>query len=256
MAVYVITGGSSGIGAALGVELGRRGHAVGLLARREAKLAGVAERIEAAGGTAAWAGADVTDREGLRAAIVTIEEQLGPTDCMVANAGGADGQVPATSADADYARWVMDLNYHGVVNAFTAVLPAMVERGDGHLAAVSSVAGWRGVPGSSVYSAAKSALSTLLEAWAVELAADGIAVTTIHPGFVATPLIEGNDHPKPFQVEADHAGRVIAAGLERRRRRIDFPRRMAWFMSLVSAMPWWLYEPLARHLVPTGKTTE
>ncbi len=249
MATYLITGASSGIGAALAVELGRRGHRVGLMARRESALRDVAAQVEAAGGHTAWAVADVTDRGALQAAIIALEAVLGPTDCLVANAGGGQ-PTRAVEVDSDLTRWIMDLNFHGVIDAFTAVLPAMVARGSGHLAAVSSVAGWRGVPSSSPYSAAKSALSIFLEAWSVELHAHGIAITTIHPGFVATPMIEGNEHPTPFLIDADTAARVIADGLERRRRRIDFPRRMQWFMGAVRLLPWWVYEPLARRLIP------
>src|SRR5690606_125360 len=97
-----------------------------------------------------------------------------------------------------------------------------------------------------------AALSTLLEAWSVELVAQGVRVTTIHPGFVDTPLIAHNDHPKPFMIDAARAGHVIADGLEARRRRIDFPRRMSWGMGLVRALPWWVYEPVARRVIPMG----
>lgn len=250
MAHYLITGASSGMGAALAVELGRRHHAVGLIARREAELAKVAERVRLAGGKAAVGVADVTDREGLTGAIRSIEQELGPVDCMVANAGGGT-PTPAKKADVDALSFVMRLNYDGAIHAFAAVLPAMMERGSGHIAVVASVAGWRGLPPSGGYSAAKGAIQLLLEAWAMELKPLGIAVTTINPGFVDTPIHDDDHFPMPFLVQADKAARIIANGLEKRRRYINFPLRMAWLMTLVHGMPTWAFEWLFPKVSPT-----
>ncbi len=249
MAHYLITGASSGLGEALAVELGRRHHTVGLIARRGDRLEQVAQKVRLAGGTAAWQAADVTDRPGLTAAIRALEETLGPVDCCVANAGSG-GSTPATDPDAERISAMMRLNFDGMVHTLAAVLPEMVARKGGHVAAVSSVAGWRGLAGSGTYSASKAAVSTLLEAWSIELRPHGVAVTTIHPGFVETPLTAKNRFPMPFLLDASTAARLMADGLERRRRYVNYPWRMAWLMAFVRALPWWLYEPLLARVGP------
>jgi short-subunit dehydrogenase len=251
VAVYLITGASSGIGAALAVELGRRGHAVGLLARRADSLAQIAQDVQAAGGRAALAAADVTDPEATTAGIAAIEAALGPIEVLVANAGIGD-PMPVDRFSAARARQLMRVNVEGVLNALDPVLPAMLARESGHIAVVSSIAGFRGLGTSGPYSASKAAVSTLFEALAVECAPRGVAVTTIHPGFVDTPILggPGKKHPTPFLVPADRAARILADGLEARRRYIAFPWQMVWLMRLVHQLPWWVYEPLMRKAAP------
>lgn len=251
MPVVLITGASSGIGKALAVEMARRGHAVGLLARREELLAGIAEQIHIDGGRAAWARADVLDPEGVHAAVAAIESELGPIDIVVCNAGGG-GTNPVTRWSAETARRVMRLNYEGVVNTLDTVLPRFVEQRRGHIAVVSSVAGWRGLAPGGPYSAAKSAVIVLFEALAVELHPRDIAVTTIHPGFVDTPIHGpgGAKHPKPFEISAEQAARIMADGLERKRRNIVFPWQMRLLMTFVRAMPQYLFERLMWRTLP------
>jgi len=251
MSHFLITGASSGIGAALAVELGRRGHAVGLVARRPELLAEVATRVAASGGRAEWAVADVVDRDGLTEAIRFLEERLGAVDCAVACAGGSD-PTPLQPFDPEKIVQVMRLNFDGTLNTFATVLPDMVARRSGHIAAVSSMAAFRGLPPSGAYSAAKSAISVLMEAWSIELRPLGVAVTTIEPGFVRTPLTDKNEFPMPFMLEPDRAARIIARGLLERRRTITFPRRMGLAISLVRALPGGVFEWLFARFSPTA----
>jgi short-subunit dehydrogenase len=250
VAHYLVTGGSSGIGEALALELGRRGHTLGLIARSADKLERVAEAVRAAGGKAAWATADVTDREATVAAVRQLEETLGPADCVVANAGGGGGPTTARKADAARIAADMRLNYEGTVNVFSAVLPAMIERGHGHIAAVASIAAYRGVPPGGGYSAAKAAVNTLLEAWAAELRGTGVAVTTINPGFVSTPLNANAKFKMPFLIPVERAAKACADGLERRKRYVVFPWQM-WLLShLWRPLPWWIFEPAVAAVTP------
>lgn len=248
----VITGASSGLGEYLAVELAARGHAIGLIARRESALNEVAAKVRAHGVACAVAPADVTDREALHAAVRAIEATLGATDLLVANAGAGD-DCAATRLDARKIAAMFRLNVEGVAYAFEAVLPAMLARGGGHVAAVSSLAGWRGISGAAGYSATKAAVSTLLEGWRAELAPFGVAVTTIHPGFVKTPLTDKNRFPMPFLMAPEAAARVMADGLLARRREVNFPRPMVLFMRLVRALPGWAFEPLIRRMSPPPK---
>ena len=145
MPVALITGASTGIGNALARELARRGWAVGIVARRGELLEALAQEIRAAGGKAAWATADVTDRGAIRTAALQVATELGPIDLLVANAGvGSPGNAKRLPVDV----WIatLRLNVDGVIYSVGAVLPEMLERKSGHLAVVSSVAGFRGLP--------------------------------------------------------------------------------------------------------------
>ena len=204
----VITGASSGIGWALAKALAREGARVGLLARRREALEQLAAEIAQAGGTAAVASADVGDRQAILAAISDLATRLGPIDLLVANAGvGAPTQLePLNVAEIEK---MFRVNTFGVIYAIEAVLPEMLRRGRGHLAAVSSLAAYKGLPGEAGYCASKSAVNAFMEGLRIQLRGKGIAVTTICPGFVRTPMTSVNDFAMPFVMEADEAARRI-----------------------------------------------
>lgn len=241
MSVTLITGASTGIGADLARELARRGHAVGLVARRAELLEALAEEIRGTGGRAAWAAADVTDANQLAEAAAKITGELGPIDLLVANAG--TGQfAKASTTPLDIWMKVFRLNVDGVIYSVAAVLPGMVERKRGHLAVVSSVASVRGLPGNGAYSASKAAVTTFFEALRNDLRSSGIAVTAIHPGFIRTPLTSKNRFKMPFLMEPERAASIIADGLERRRSDITFPWQMAIVMFVARRLPDWLFD--------------
>lgn len=239
--VSIITGASTGLGAALALELASRGHAVGLIARRPELLAALTAKIEAAGGKAAYAAADVTDRRDIGEAVAILERTLGPCTLFVANAG-VGGPTPAHKANFDEIGRIVKVNIDGVLHSIEAVLPGMVARGSGHIAAVSSVAGFRGLPGTAAYSASKSFVTTFLESFRVDLQKRGIAVTAIHPGFVETPLTAKNRFSMPFLMKSDRAARIMADGLERRKSEITFPWQMYLLMHFARLVPNWLYD--------------
>jgi short-subunit dehydrogenase len=241
MSTIVITGASSGIGAALAEELGRRGHALGLIARREEKLAELAVKLQARGVTVAVAAADVTDRDAVFAAMETLEQRLGPLHVMVANAGIGGRLVPA-QWDNDEVRRSMEVNYFGAAYCAEAVVPGMIERGRGRLVVVSSVASNRGLPGSGPYSASKAAISTLWEGLRLELKPYGVTCLTVHPGFVATPLTEAALNPQPFKMSAERASRIIANAIESRRRTLTFPWQMVVLEQLMRRMPAFVFD--------------
>jgi short-subunit dehydrogenase len=237
--VAVITGASSGIGWALARRLAAEGCKVGLLARRLEKLEVLAQEIRDAGGTAAVAAADVQDREQALEAVKQVATQLGPVDLMIANAGvGMPTLVePMNVTDIEQ---MIRVNILGVVYALEAALPSMLQRGRGHLAAVSSLAAYKGLPGESAYCASKAAVNAFMESLRIQLRGRGIAVTTICPGFVLTPMTEINEFRMPFVMSADAAARRIVRALHRRRKVYNFPWQLSLLMKVTRWLPDWV----------------
>ena len=253
--VAVVTGASSGLGAEMARQLARSGWKVGLIARRAVELGQVAAEIRRDGGSATVAPADATDAEATSAAIRRVVRQLGPVDLLIANAGvGLDLTARDFSAER-FARMV-HVNLIGPAIAIESVLPRMIERGSGQIVGISSLAGYRGLPGSSGYSSTKAGLTTLLEGLRPELNRLGIGVTVIHPGYVRTPMTEGQTHPQPFLMDVEPAARIILRGVAQGRRRVYFPGPMVAFLNLVRLLPDAIYDPLAARLLlgPVSRT--
>ena len=237
--VAVITGASSGLGWALAKQFAREGCAVGLVARRRDNLDKLAGEIRADGGKATVASADVADRAQTVAAIHSIRRDLGPIDLLVANAGvGAPTRLdPPNVSDIEK---MFQVNMLGFVYALEAVLPEMLARKRGHVAAVSSLAAYKGLPGESAYCASKAALNVYLEGLRIELRDRGVAVTTICPGFVKTPMTAVNKFHMPYLLEADEAARRIVRALRRKKKVFDFPWQMGLMMRVTRWLPDWV----------------
>jgi short-subunit dehydrogenase len=239
-----ITGASSGIGWALSEHLASRGAHVGLLARRQDKLAELASTIEAAGGRAAFATADVTDPQQMEQSIRTLEDALGPCGVLIANAG-IDGHMRTGGFDPVAARAIFTTNVLGVVNTLGAVLPGMVGRGSGHVVAIASIAAMLGLPGVGPYAASKAALVILMQSLRVDLHRHHIKVTTICPGFIDTPMVAGRPRRVlRFLLSRAEAARRIAHAIERGRAEYWFPWQMRLVARVARALPWGLYRRL------------
>jgi short-subunit dehydrogenase len=237
--VAVVTGASSGIGWALARELAVQGCRVGLLARRRDQLDRLADEIRQAGGTAAAAVADVADRAQTLAAVEDLRARLGPVDLMIANAGVGTPTLLEPFNVADVEKMVR-VNLLGVIYSIEAVLPEMLHRGRGHLAAVSSLAAYKGLPGESAYCASKAAVNTYLEGLRIQLRGKGVAVTTICPGFIKTPMTDVNNFKMPWLMQADEAARRIIRALRRRRKVYNFPWQTTLLMKLTRWLPDWV----------------
>jgi short-subunit dehydrogenase len=234
----VVTGASSGIGWALAKALAAEGARVGLVARRREALERLATEIGQAGGTAAVAPADVGDRQTVVSAIQDVAARLGPIDLLVANAGVGAATLLEPFNVAEIEK-MFRVNTLGVVYAVEAVLPEMLRRGRGHLAAVSSLAAYMALPGESAYCASKAAVNTFLRGLRIQLRGRGIAVTTICPGFVRTPMTSVNEFRMPFLLEADEAARRIVRALRRRVKVYNFPWQTALLTRLTRWLPDW-----------------
>lgn len=239
--VVFITGASSGIGRALAIELGRRGAALGLLARRGDVLREIVSEVEAAGGKALALPADVRDAGAVKDAAAELRRTFGPVDVLIANAG-VGATTDARELKAEAVADVININVIGAVNSATAVLPEMVERNAGQLVVISSLAAYRGLPKSAGYCASKAAVSAFFESLRVDLRGTHVAVTIIHPGFIKTPLTEGRHAQMPYLMELDDAVEKIVRAIETRKKSYAFPWQLASIVRAAMIMPVPLYD--------------
>ena len=182
--------------------------------------------------------ADVTDRAAVAAAARRVESQWGGIDLAIFNAGGAIDASQSVNRSPQFAAHdyteTMALNYFSVVYGIDAVLPGMLARGSGHIAAVASLGGYRPSAVALPYSASKAAVIHLTEGLRLKVESRGIAVTVVNPGFVRTPLTARNTFKMPFLVEVDDAAERIVRGLERRKHEIHFPAPLSWTVKLLA----------------------
>ena len=238
----IITGASSGLGAALARHYAERGATLGLIARRRSEL----ERLRAAISVPCEIyPLDVRDAAAIAAAARDFTGKHGCPDIVIANAGVSVGTLTEFAEDRRVFQDVVDINLIGMVNTFQPFLGAMRERGSGTLAGIASVAGYRGLPGAAAYSASKAAAITYLESLRVELRAGGVKVVTVCPGYVATPMTEKNPYPMPFRMSAAAAAAKIASLIARGKPFSVIPWQMALVARVMHLLPDWLYDRLA-----------
>ena len=239
-----ITGGSSGIGRSLTWELFRRGYRVAITARRGELLEMIRTEAEAGGYECLVFPCDVNDESAIQDAVRKTISEWGPLDLAVANAG-VGYPTFARKFDLADARALMRTNFEGTLTLFAAVIPGMIERGQGRFAAVASIAGFRGIPGASTYSASKAAMQSFLEASRVELKGTGVGVTVVNPGFIETSMTEKNSFRMPFLMKDHEAAAIIAKGLEAGKRNVTFPLPMKLIAMTLRMLPAVIYEKLA-----------
>ena len=231
----LITGASSGIGAALACGLAGPDVVIAITGRNAERLNEIEAIIKKAGANTMSRAIDVTDRTAMSAFIADIET-IAPLDLVIANAG-ISSSAGAGEGDDETTRDVFAINLAGVLNTVLPALTAMRPRGQGHIAIVSSIAGFRGMPTAPAYSASKVALKAWGEAIRPQLSKDGINLSMIYPGFVKSRITDANDFPMPLIMPAEKAAEIIIKGLKRGRKSIAFPWPMVWMMRLMSLLP-------------------
>lgn len=237
----ILTGASAGIGRAIAHEYARRGASLLLVARREQLLRELAREVEQLGGTAEILVADVADPGSAERAVALARERFGGIDIALMNAGRG-GPMFVDAFDAEEAEIVMKVNYFSIVRMVEAVLPVMLAEKRGTIVAVSSLAAYRGMPGSGAYNASKAAATIFMESLRTELWARGVDAITIAPGFVRTDMTAKNEFSMPFLMEADEAARRIVGAIDRRVRVYRFPFGTSLAIRILSALPNGLYD--------------
>jgi short-subunit dehydrogenase len=248
MNLVFITGGSSGIGQAMATAYLQQGWRVALVARRldalEAWATDMSAQLRLSPDRIHVYGADVQNPDSIILAAEQCIAQMGLPDVVIANAGISQGVDTAEREDLAVMRQVMDTNVLGMAATFHPFIHGMQARGSGTLVGIASVAGIRGLPGHAAYCASKAAVISYCESLRGELRASGVQVTTIAPGYVATPLTARNRYPMPFLMPADAFAAFALASIARGDRYRVIPWPMAWVAKLLKVLPDALFDRL------------
>ena len=232
MAVYLITGASSGIGLELSKQAVAAGHTVYGAARRNDVLEKLRNDL---GPSFIPVILDVTDREAVRAACASLPAL---PDVVILNAGVGENE-SRKKFDASVHERTFGVNYFGAIYVIDALLPSFIERGSGKFVAISSLAAYRGLPLGGAYGASKAALSIAIESMRVTYGWTGVRFVTVHPGFVDTPIQKGGR--PPFMMPVSKAAKKILSGIDRDCLDITFPLIIHLSMIVLIHTPNWLY---------------
>jgi short-subunit dehydrogenase len=232
----VITGASSGIGAALAHEFASRGYNIALCARRIEKLESLKNTLSEKFSNikVITSALDVNDLETVPTVLGEIKSSLGNLDIVIANAG-ITGVRRRGSGDLTIDKSILQTNLFGAIATVDAAVAIFREQGFGHIVGMSSFSAFRGIPGSAAYSASKAALTNYLQAVGTELfRKKDIKVTAIHPGFIRTEIDDNIDN-FPFVIDADKAARTMVNAIEKGKSDIVVP---SWPWAILrSVMP-------------------
>jgi len=242
----VITGASSGLGAALALAYAGPQTALGLIGRNRQRLDATAAGCAAAGASVESAAIDVTDGAALAAWLGEFDRAY-PVELLIANAGtsaGPDADSPGEPAELTLRQ--IAINLVGAVQTIAPLAPLMCRRGRGRIVAVASIAAYRGLPYSPGYSASKAGLRAYAEGLRPLLARHGVGVTVVCPGFFSSPMTDRWEGPTPFLATGERAARRVKRGIDRGRARISFPWPLVFGMRFCDLAPAWLGDAILR----------
>ena len=236
----VITGASSGIGAALALYYAMPGITLGLTGRDAPRLTAIADKARAKGAIVQEAIFDLRDRGALTGFLAAFDAAH-PIDLLIANAGVLDGRrADGTIEDADGARRVIDINLLGSTDTLHAVLPAMRRRGAGHIVLVSSLAALSPLPDAPAYSASKAGLLSYGLAMRAAVAPEHVHISVVCPGYVSSAMTESHIGEHPLKMSAENAARLIARGIVSNKPLIGFPLPLYWLSLIENLFPEWV----------------
>lgn len=231
-----ITGASTGIGAETALQLAQSEVHILVTARSADKLEALEKQAESLPGRITSVPGDVTDQAGMVRLFEQMEKDHGPIDIVLLNAGTYFGD-SGTEFSAEKFKQTFDINVNGVANCLEPALKSFLEREEGHVAIVASVAGFRGLPKSVSYGPTKAALINMAEALYAELKPKGIKVQVINPGFVKTPLTDKNEFDMPMLMPVKDAAAALIKGLQSNAFEIIFPWPFVVMVKLIDMLP-------------------
>lgn len=229
-----ISGASSGLGRSLALKLAAKGNTVFASARSQDGL----EQLTGLDSNIVALPCDITDQASVEAVFAQIAETATHLDQVILNAGNCE-YLDFPNPDWSALRRVMEINFFGTTNCVQAVLPLLRQSRGGrpHIVAVASQVTAAPFPRAEAYGASKAALQYFFDSLRIDLAAEGIDVTVVNPGFVDTPLTQKNDFPMPFLMDVDEAAERIVRNIESRPMRYSFPLRLSMTLALSKLMP-------------------
>lgn len=231
----LITGASSGIGAALAAAYAAPGITLALVGRDAMRLEAVAAECRTRGANVQPGTVDVTDKLALAGFIARVDDET-PIDLVIANAGISSGSFEGGETLA-MAEKVFAVNFDGIIHTIHPLIERMKARRGGHIAIMSSLAGIIALPGAPAYSASKAAVRVYGDALRGMLRPYGVAVSVICPGWIATPLTDKNDFPMPLIMPVERAIHIIMRNLRKKKSRIAFPLRLYLPLRALSILP-------------------
>jgi short-subunit dehydrogenase len=233
----LITGASSGIGAALARAHARSGVALMLWGRDAARLDDVAGQCRALGATVTSQIFDLRDAAGFAARLAAADAAT-PIDLVIFNAG-LGGSVPddARAEAPETAQAVAEVNFVAPVVGANVMADAMAKRGAGQIVLIGSISESYPLPMAPTYAATKAGLRLFAEALGLRLSKHGVMVTLVSPGFIDTPMSRKVPEAKPFLITADAAAAVIARGIAAQKRVIVVPWQFAVIRAVTSLLP-------------------
>lgn len=243
--IVFLTGASSGIGAAIAFAIAKKGAVVGLLARRQELLSEISSECDQFGGRSRIFACDVVDAESVKDAAEKLRAEFGRIDILIANAGIGGNNQETRRLDPTAVKKVIDINLLGSVNAVSAVLPQMIERGSGQLVGISSLAGFRGVPKSAAYCASKAGMTAFFESVRLDVLYKGVDVTIIQPGFIETALTAGRKNKLPFLMKLEDSVPYFLRAIEKKKKFAAFPWQLATVVRLARFLPASIYDKIA-----------
>lgn len=236
-ASVVITGATGAIGQALALEYARPGVTLWLQGRREPVLRELAGLCEARGARVRTQALDLRDRPALDEWLRVLTGEELP-DLAIVNAGvNISAPDPGQGETWQDMEMLIEVNLRAALAITHALGEAMRRRRSGQIALMSSQAAWRGLPATPSYSASKAAVKAYGEALRDGLAARGVRVSVVMPGYVTSPMCAAMPGPKPFELSADSAARRIRQGLAADRARISFPFPLSLGCWLLAGLP-------------------
>lgn len=246
----LITGASSGIGEALAMLYAGKARNLAINGRDTKRLKMVELACHHKKASVNSKPVDVVDRKEMRQWIETIDDAA-PLDLVIANAGISGGSGCRGETE-EQAREIFSINFEGILNTIHPAIDRMQQRGKGQIAIMSSLAGFRGLPGAPAYSASKAAARTYGQALRGALQKHTINVSVVCPGFVDTRMTERNQFPMPLLMDAERAASIIYRGLQANKPIIAFPVASHFLSWLVGILPNQLTDPLVKAMPNKG----
>ncbi len=243
-----ITGASSGIGAELANQYAQAGHTVFVSARNATTLKAMAASSQSVSGDIIALPLDVTDNDSVLSAFEQMEQHTNALDLVILNAGYYE-PVEFDELTLEHFEKTYDVNLMGVVRCLLPSLKYFSENQAGHIAIVSSVSGYRGLPKAAAYGSSKAALINMAESLKPECNANSIKLSLINPGFVKSKLTDQNEFEMPAIMETADAAKRIVDGLASNAFELSFPKRFTYWLKLLRILPYRLYFLVTAKLV-------